>query len=142
MTWNERGPAVCGSAEVERDLLGGGIEVSDTKPADLAGAHVFTLCIASRRTACPLCLQHGARLRQAGLRWGTRFAPSRIVCPARAQAAGRVDALAEFDACFAAGDFNHAAGYQVSRLVLGEVFIQSCGNQLLHAQAHLPLVLL
>src|SRR5262249_9348296 len=48
----------------------------------------------------------------------------------------------EFDAGFAAGDFNHAAGYQVSRLVLGEVFIQSGGNQLLHAQAHLPLVLI
>ena len=50
-----------------------------------------------------------------------------------------LDAFAQFHAGAPAGNFGHAAGHHVAFLVLGDVFVQAGGHQLLHAQAQAAL---
>src|SRR5260370_4551458 len=55
-----------------------------------------------------------------------------------ADSAASVNTLAQLHACLFVGVIDHATAYQIASLVLGEIFIQTRGNQLFDAQPHLP----
>ena len=113
------------------------VKLYDAEAANLTGARRLRLCRVAHRTALPLCIQHGTKEDISTL-------PVRGFCffcgrSNSADAACGPNAFAQFDPRPLARFLDQPSGHHIAHFVLSDVFVQSGGNQLLHAEPYLPL---